>query len=115
MSTQKRLFLLDAYALIFRGYYALIKNPTINSKGQDTSAIMGFLNSLFDVIRRERPDHLAVCFDKDGSAERTELFADYKANRDATPDVIRQSIPIIQEIIKAMHIPCVELSGLEAD
>ena len=115
MSTQKRLFLLDAYALIFRGYYALIKNPTINSKGQDTSAIMGFLNSLFDVIRRERPDHLAVCFDKDGSAERTELFADYKANRDETPDVIRQSIPIIQEIIKAMHIPCVELSGLEAD
>ncbi|CAM3257387.1 DNA polymerase I [Aequorivita lipolytica] len=115
MSTQKRLFLLDAYALIFRGYYALIKNPTINSKGQDTSAIMGFLNSLFDVIRRERPDHLAVCFDKDGSAERTEMFADYKANRDATPDVIKQSIPIIQEIIKAMHIPCVELSGLEAD
>ncbi len=116
MSTQKkRLFLLDAYALIFRGYYALIKNPTINSKGQDTSAIMGFLNSLFDVIRRERPDHLAVCFDKDGSAERTEMFADYKANRDQTPDVIRQSIPIIQEIIKAMHIPCVELSGLEAD
>ncbi|MBT0607770.1 DNA polymerase I [Aequorivita echinoideorum] len=115
MSTQKRLFLLDAYALIFRGYYALIKNPTINSKGQDTSAIMGFLNSLFDVIRRERPDHLAVCFDKDGSAERTELFADYKANRDETPDAISQSIPIIQEILKAMHIPCVELSGLEAD
>jgi DNA polymerase-1 len=115
MSDKKRLFLLDAYALIFRGYYALIKNPTINSKGQDTSAIMGFLNSLFDVIRRERPDHLAVCFDKDGSTERTELYADYKANRDETPDVIRQSVPIIQEIIKAMHIPCVELSGLEAD
>ncbi|MDP2687346.1 MAG: DNA polymerase I [Aequorivita sp.] len=115
MSTQKRLFLLDAYALIFRGYFAFIKNPTINSKGQDTSAILGFMNSLFDVIRRERPDHLAVCFDKDGSAERTELFPDYKANRNETPDVIRQSIPIIQEIIKAMHIPCVELSGLEAD
>ncbi len=115
MSTQKRLFLLDAYALIFRGYFAFIKNPTINSKGQDTSAILGFMNSLFDVIRRERPDHLAVCFDKDGSAERSELFPDYKANRNETPDVIRQSIPIIQEIIKAMHIPCVELSGLEAD
>lgn len=115
MSTQKRLFLLDAYALIFRGYYALIKNPTINSKGQDTSAVLGFMNSLFDVIRRERPDHLAVCFDKDGSTERVELFPDYKGNRDATPDVIKQSIPIIQEIIKAMHIPCVELSGLEAD
>ncbi len=115
MANQKRLFLLDAYALIFRGYYALIKNPIINSKGQDTSAIMGFVNSLFDVIKREKPDHLAVCFDKDGSAERTELFADYKANRDATPDVIKQSIPIIQDILKAMHIPVVELSGLEAD
>ncbi len=112
---QKRLFLLDAYALIFRGYYALIKNPRINSKGQDTSAIMGFMNSLFDVIRRESPDHLAICFDKDGSAKRTELYPDYKGNRDATPDVIKQSIPIIQEIIKAMHIPCVEISGLEAD
>ena len=115
MSNKKRLFLLDAYALIFRGYYALIKNPRINSKGQDTSAIMGFTNSLFDVIRREKPDHLAVCFDKDGSKERTELFPDYKANRDETPDVIRQSIPIIKDILKAMHIPCVEISGMEAD
>ena len=115
MSEKKRLFLLDAFALIFRGYYALIKNPIINSKGQDTSAILGFMNSLFDVIRREKPDHLAVCFDKDGSTERTELFEDYKANRDATPDVIKQSVPIIQEIIKAMNIPVVELSGLEAD
>jgi len=115
MSDQKRLFLLDAYALIFRGYYALIKNPRINSKGQDTSAIMGFTNSLFDVIKRERPDHLAVCFDKDGSAERTEIYEDYKANRDETPDVIRQSIPIIKDILKAMHIPVVEISGMEAD
>ncbi|MBT8223150.1 MAG: DNA polymerase I, partial [Eudoraea sp.] len=115
MSDKKRLFLLDAYALIFRGYYALIKNPRINSKGMDTSAIMGFVNSLFDVIRREKPDHLAVCFDKDGSAERTELFADYKANRDETPDAIRVAVPIIQEILKAMHIPVVEVSGLEAD
>lgn len=115
MSAQKRLFLLDAYALIFRGYYAFIKNPRINSKGQDTSAIMGFTNSLFDVIKRENPDHLAVCFDKDGSKERTELFADYKANRLETPDVIRQSIPIIHKILKAMHIPCISLSGLEAD
>jgi DNA polymerase-1 len=115
MSDKKRLFLLDAYALIFRGYYAFIKNPRINSKGQDTSAIMGFVNSLFDVLKRENPDHLAVCFDKDGSVERRELFAEYKANRDETPDVIRQSVPIIQEIIKAMHIPCIELSGMEAD
>ncbi|MGB7395023.1 MAG: DNA polymerase I [Pricia sp.] len=114
-SEQKRLFLLDAYALIFRGYYALIKNPRINSKGMDTSAIMGFMNSLFDVIKREKPDHLAVCFDKDGSAERTELYADYKANRDETPDAIQTAIPWIQKILKAMHIPCIELSGLEAD
>ncbi|WP_149276706.1 DNA polymerase I [Pareuzebyella sediminis] len=115
MSEQKRLFLLDAYALIFRGYYALIKNPRINSKGMDTSAIMGFMNSLFDVIKREKPDHLAVCFDKDGSTERTEMYADYKANRDETPDAIRTAIPYIQDILRAMHIPCVELSGLEAD
>jgi|TARA_R100000479_G_scaffold43446_1_gene19868 DNA polymerase-1 len=115
MSNKKRLFLLDAYALIFRGYYALIKNPRINSKGQDTSAIMGFTNSLFDVIRREKPDHLAICFDKDGSKERKEMYPEYKANRDETPDVIRQSIPIIKDIIKAMHIPCIEISGMEAD
>jgi len=115
MSNQKRLFLLDAYALIFRGYYALIKNPRINSKGQDTSAIMGFTNSLFDVIKREQPDHLAVCFDKDGSKERKEIYEDYKANRDETPDVIRQSIPIIKDILKAMHIPVIEISGMEAD
>ncbi len=115
MSDQKRLFLLDAYALIFRGYYALIKNPRINSKGMDTSAIMGFMNSLFDVIRREKPDHLAVCFDKDGSTERTELYPDYKANRDETPDAIRIAVPYIQKILKAMHIPVVEVSGLEAD
>ena len=115
MSDKKRLFLLDAYALIFRGYYALIKNPRINSKGMDTSAIMGFMNSLFDVIKREQPDHLAVCFDKDGSTERTELFPEYKANRDETPDAIRVAVPWIQKILKAMHIPCIEVSGLEAD
>ena len=115
MSEKKRLFLLDAYALIFRGYYALIKNPSINSKGMDTSAIMGFMNSLFDVIRREKPDHLAVCFDKDGSAERTELFPEYKANRDETPDAIKIAVPWIQKILNAMHIPVVEVSGLEAD
>lgn len=115
MSDQKRLFLLDAYALIFRGYYALIKNPRINSKGMDTSAIMGFMNSLFDVIKRENPDHLAVAFDKGGSVERTELFEDYKANRDETPDAIRIAVPYIQEILKAMKIPVVELEGYEAD
>lgn len=115
MSDQKRLFLLDAYALIFRGYYAFIKNPRINSKGMDTSAIMGFMNSLFDVIRREKPDHLAVAFDKGGSVERTELFEDYKANRDETPEAIKIAVPYIQNILKALKIPVVELAGYEAD
>lgn len=111
----KRLFLLDAYALIFRGYYALIKNPRINSAGMDTSAIMGFTNSLFDVIRREKPEYLAVAFDKEGSAERVELYADYKANRDETPEAIKIAIPYIQRILKAMHIPIVVEAGIEAD
>ena len=115
MSQQKRLFLLDAYALIFRGYYAFIKNPRINSKGMDTSAIMGFTNSLLDVIKRERPDHLAVCFDKGGSASRTTLFTDYKANRDETPEAIRIAVPYIQQLLQAMHIPVVEKEGFEAD
>lgn len=115
MSDQKRLFLLDAYALIFRGYYALIKNPRINSKGMDTSAIMGFMNSLFDVIKREQPDHLAVAFDKGGSVERTEAFEDYKANRDETPEAIQIAVPYIQKILEAMKIPVVELEGYEAD
>lgn len=115
MAEQKRLFLLDAYALIFRGYYAFIKNPRINSKGLDTSAIMGFMNSLLDVIRREKPDHLAVCFDKGGSDVRNELYSEYKANRDATPEPIMIAIPYIQDILKAMHIPVVVLPGCEAD
>ena len=115
MPEQKRLFLLDAYALIFRGYYAFINNPIVNSKGLDTSAIMGFTNSLFDVIRREKPDHLAVCFDKEGSTVRTELFEAYKGHRDATPEPIIQAIPYIQELLKAMHIPVLELPGCEAD
>ncbi|RKR14147.1 DNA polymerase I [Maribacter vaceletii] len=115
MAEQKRLFLLDAFALIFRGYYALIKNPRINSKGMDTSAIMGFMNSLLDVIRREKPDYLAVCFDKGGSVERTEMFPEYKANRDETPDAIRIAVPYIQDILNAMDIPVVVLPGYEAD
>jgi DNA polymerase-1 len=115
MSDQKRLFLVDAYALIFRGYYAFIKNPRINSKGEDTSAIMGFMNSLLDVIKRERPDHLAVCFDKGGSADRVELYQDYKANRDETPEGIKTAVPYIYEILKAMHIPIMVKEGYEAD
>jgi len=115
MSEKKRLFLLDAYALIFRGYYAFIKNPRINSKGMNTSAIMGFMNSLLDVIKREKPDHLAVCFDKGGSRERTAMFTEYKANRDETPEAIVIAVPYIQKILEAMHIPVVVKEGFEAD
>ena len=115
MSDKKRLFLVDAYALIFRGYYAFIKNPRINSKGLDTSAIMGFMNSLLDVIKRERPDHLAVCFDKGGSADRVEMYTEYKANRDATPEAIKIAVPLIQDILRAMHIPIMVKEGFEAD
>ena len=115
MSDKKRLFLVDAYALIFRGYYAFIKNPRINSKGMDTSAILGFTNSLLDVIKRERPDHLAVCFDKGGSHARNEIFPDYKANRDETPEAIQIAVPYIEKILEAMHIPIIVKEGFEAD
>jgi DNA polymerase-1 len=115
MAKQKRLFLLDAYALIFRGYYAFIKNPRINSKGLDTSAILGFTNSLLDVIKRERPDHLAVCFDKGGSTDRLEVYTEYKANRDETPEGIKVAVPYIHKILEAMHIPIMVKDGYEAD
>ena len=113
--SQKRLFLLDAYALIFRGYFAFIKNPRINSKGMDTSAIMGFMNALMDVIKREKPDHLAVAFDKGGSTYRYEMYQEYKAHRDETPEAIKIAVPYIQELLKAMHIPIIEVAGFEAD
>ena len=115
MSAQKRLYLLDAYALIFRGYFAFIKNPRINSKGMDTSAIMGFMNALMDVIKREKPDHLAVAFDKGGSTYRYEMYQEYKAHRDETPEAIKIAVPYIQELLKAMHIPIIEVAGFEAD
>jgi DNA polymerase-1 len=115
MSDKKCLYLLDAYALIFRGYFAFIKNPRINSKGMDTSAIMGFMNALMDVIKREKPDHLAVAFDKQGSSARTEMYQEYKAHRDETPEAIRIAIPYIQDLLRAMHIPIIELAGVEAD
>lgn len=115
METKKRLFLVDAYALIFRGYYAFIKNPRINSKGVDTSAIMGFTNSLFDVIKREKPDYIAVCFDKGGSHDRTKIFKEYKANRDETPEAIKISVPYIEKILKSLNIAIVVKEGYEAD
>ncbi|NQY07172.1 MAG: DNA polymerase I, partial [Flavobacteriaceae bacterium] len=115
MSGQKRLFLLDAYALIFRGYYAFIKNPRINSKGMDVSAIMGFTNSLFEVLRKEKPEYLAVCFDKGGSEARSEVFPEYKANRQETPEAIKIAVPYIQQILQALDIPVIEKAGFEAD
>ena len=115
METKKKLFLVDAYALIFRGYYAFIKNPRINSKGVDTSAIMGFTNSLFDVIKREKPDYIAVCFDKGGSHDRTKIFKEYKANRDETPEAIKIAVPYIEKILKSLNIAIVVKEGYEAD
>ena len=115
MDKKKRLFLIDAYALIFRGYYAFIKNPRINSKGVDTSAILGFTNSLFDVIKREKPDYLAVCFDKGGSQDRIKIFDQYKANRDETPEAIKIAVPIIEKILKSLNISILIKEGYEAD
>ena len=115
MTEKKRLFLLDAFALIFRGYYAFIKNPRINSKGMNTSAIMGFMNSLLDLIKREKPDHLAVCFDRGGSKIRSDMYSEYKANRDETPEAILIAIPYIQKILESMHIPVIVKEGFEAD
>ena len=113
--SKKKLFLIDAYALIYRAYYAFIKNPRINSKGFDTSAIMGFLNSIFDILKRESPDYFSVVFDKGGSSDRIEIFEDYKANRDSTPEPILDSVPIIHEILTQLGIKVLELSGYEAD
>lgn len=115
MAERKRLFLLDAYALIFRGYYAFIKNPRINSKGLDTSAVLGFTNSLLDVIKREKPDYLAVCFDKGGSVDRVAAFPEYKANRQETPEAIKIAVPYIERILGAMNIPAIVKEGYEAD
>ncbi|GAB0155201.1 DNA polymerase I [Chryseobacterium sp. Alg-005] len=111
----KRLFLIDAYAMIFRGYYALIRNPRLTSKGLDTSAIFGFTNSLIELIRRERPTHLAVVFDVGQASVRTEDFSDYKANRSETPEAIQIAIPYIHRILEAMHIPILGVEGYEAD
>lgn len=113
--TDKRLFLIDAYAMIFRGYYALIRSPRITSTGIDTSAIFGFTNSLIELIRRERPSHLAVVFDVGQASVRTDDFAAYKANRSETPEAIKNAIPYIHRILKAMHVPILGLEGYEAD
>lgn len=111
----KRLFLIDAYAMIFRGYYALIRNPRLTSKGLDTSAIFGFTNSLIELIRREKPTHLAVVFDVGQASVRTDDYSDYKANRSETPEAIKIAIPYIHRILEAMHIPILGVEGYEAD
>lgn len=111
----EKLFLLDAYALIYRAYYAFIKNPRINSKGQNTSAVLGFCNTLHEVMAKERPTHLGVAFDPHGPTFRSEAFPEYKAQRDATPEDIHASVPIIKDILAAMNIPILEAAGFEAD
>ena len=115
MHSNDRLFLLDAYALIYRAYYALIRAPRINSKGFNTSAILGFVNTLEEVLKKENPTHIGVAFDPAGPTFRHEAFEAYKAQREATPEDIRLSVPIIKEIIKAYRIPILEVQGYEAD
>ena len=111
----EKLFLLDAYALIYRAYYALMKNPRINSKGFNTSAILGFINTLEDVLKKEKPTHIGIAFDPKGPTFRHEAYEEYKAQREETPEVIRESVPVIKEFIKAYNIPIFEVSGYEAD
>lgn len=111
----EKLFLLDAYALIYRAYYAFIKNPRINSKGFNTSAILGFVNTLEEVLRKENPTHIGIAFDPSGPTFRHEAYEAYKAQREETPEAIRQSVPIIKDIIRAYHIPILEIAGYEAD
>ena len=110
-----KLFLLDAYALIYRSYYAFIKNPRINSKGQNTSAIIGFCNTLNEVLQKEKPTHIGVAFDPHGPTFRSEAFPEYKAQRDATPEDIHAAVPIIKNILRAYHIPVLQVDGYEAD
>ncbi len=112
---QKKLFFIDAYALIYRSYYALIRNPRINSKGFNTSAIMGFVNTLEEILKNENPTHIGIAFDPPGPTFRHEAYEEYKAQREETPEDIRKSVPIIKEIIKAYNIPILEVQGYEAD
>ena len=111
----EKLFLLDAYALIYRSYYAFIKSPRVNSKGLNTSAILGFVNTLHEVLEKEKPDYIGVAFDPAGLTFRHEAYEAYKAQREACPEDIRKSIPIIKDILQAMRIPILEVQGYEAD
>src|SRR5215213_611030 len=111
----KRLFLLDAYALIFRAYYALIRNPRITSKGKNTNAQFGFTNTLVDLINNQKPTHIAVCFDTHAPTERHSDFVEYKANRQEAPEDLMSALPDIKRIIAGFNIPVIELDGYEAD
>ena len=115
MNSIDKLFLLDAYALIYRAYYAFIKNPRINSKGFNTSAILGFVNTLEEVLKKENPTHIGVAFDPSGPTFRHEAYEQYKAQREETPEAIRLSVPIIKDVIRAYRIPILEVTGYEAD
>ena len=110
-----KLFLLDAYALIYRAYYAFLKAPRINSKGFNTSAVLGFVNTLEDILNNEKPTHIGVAFDPKGGTFRHELYKEYKAQREETPEVIRESVPVIKQILEAYRIPVLEVPGFEAD
>ena len=116
MEPDKKLLLLDAYALIFRAFYAMIRSPRVTSTGIDTSAVFGFVNTLQDLLKRERPSHIAVCFDPPGGKTfRHENYEPYKANRDKTPEGILVAVPYIKRILQAYRIPIFEIEGYEAD
>ena len=111
----KKLFFIDAYALIYRSYFAFIKNPRINSQGLNTSAILGFVNTIEDILKREKPSHLGVAFDPAGPTFRHKAFEAYKAQRESTPEDIKKAVPYIKTLLKAYNIPTYEVSGYEAD
>ena len=108
---KKKLFLLDAYALIYRAFFAMSKNPRMNSKGLNTSAVMGFLNSLYEILQKEKPTHIGVAFDVAGTAQRQAEYSEYKANREKMPDDLRDAIPYIIRLIEAFNIPVYGVDG----
>ena len=114
-TNEKKLFLIDAYALVFRAYYAFINNPRINSKGLNTSAVFGFTNALDEILKKEKPSHIAVVFDHKEGSFRKKLFPEYKANRKPTPEDIIKSVPYIKQIIEGFNIPIIEVPNYEAD
>ena len=115
MDMEKKLYLIDGHALVFKMYYAFLRRPMINSKGVDTSILFGFTKYILELIEREKPTHFAVAFDPPGGTFRHEMYPEYKAQREACPEDIKKSVPIIKDILHAMRIPVLEMSGYEAD